>query len=358
MGIIADNSRAGDEAEIRLWREKSGKALDELWKRSWIRDGISPGAGRLKELELQLSEFSSLCDMIVLVADGSMAAMLRGMLRALTGTGHKKLVVFCGTLSAGSYRVLFQEMEKHSCSMVAFSCGEETLAQRTAFATIRKFLQDRYGTDGAGRRIRIVLNGEARYLAEEASADGHEMHLLEADVQAAEASGTDAMLVPGLLAGADMQAFMEGFRRMLTSTWWDRDADCYSLCLAGHREEDIVYWQREFTGAAEWIATLHKAIGIDARTVFMPREEAALREDAFCTHLFCRSEDSDIMLPPFPGADPDGSLNEMAKSAMEALWRRTTGTKLTLDGMTPGDYGELVCFLQISSGITGFILQN
>ena len=339
MGIIADNSRAGDEAEIRLWREKSGKALDELWKRSWIRDGISPGAGRLKELELQLSEFSSLCDMIVLVADGSMAAMLRGMLRALTGTGHKKLVVFGGTLSAGSYRVLFQEMEKHSCGMVAFSCGEETLAQRTAFATIRKFLQDRYGTDGAGRRIRIVLNGEARYLAEEASADGHEMHLLEADVQAAEASGTDAMLVPGLLAGADMQAFMEGFRRMLTSTWWDRDADCYSLCLAGHREEDIVYWQREFTGAAEWIATLHKAIGIDARTVFMPR-------------------DSDIMLPPFPGADPDGSLNEMAKSAMEALWRRTTGTKLTLDGMTPGDYGELVCFLQISSGITGFILQN
>lgn len=358
MGIRADNSRAGDEAEIRLWREKSGKALDELWKRSWIRDGISPGAGRLKELELQLSEFAERCDMIVLAAEGSMAAMLRGMLRALPRNGRKKLAVFSGTLSACSYRRLFREMEKYSCGMVAFSCGEETTAQRTAFAAVRKFLQDRYGTGEAEHRIRIVLSGGSRYLAEEASAGRHEIHLLEEDVREAEASGTDAMLVPAILAGVDVPAFTDGFRRMLASTWWDRDADLYSLYLARCGAEDVVYWQEELAGAAEWLAALHKAAGIDARAVFMPREGEALRGDVFCTQIFCEGEDADIMLPPFPGADPDGSLNEMARSSMRTLWKERTGTLITLDAMTPGDYGELVCFLQISSGITGFILQN
>ena len=177
--------------------------------------------------------------------------------------------------------------------------------------------------------------------------------------------------------------YLNGFHEMVISTWWDADADQYSLQLSRYRAEDILYWQTELSGLAEWLAGMHRTAGIDARPLFCPSElplrrmkgigdqitidELGAPEAAFATQLMVERENSDIMLPAFPGAIGDGSLNELLRSQARAvlspslLERMKSGTTQDICGVrmteiTPYEYGQMTAFLQISHGITQFVI--
>ena len=396
MSIIVKNDRAGDPARIRHLFGRSGQALDQLWTQSWIRDSIGPGKADLRDVDTLASELRYHSDVIVVVAGGITGKMIQAALTAFHDLEEKKKVVLLGdTLSSADYANLFDLIEGRNVGLLCVATEEETLAQRAAFATMRKILTDKYGS-GAERRMMVAAAPAAKYILEEAEG-GPRCRRLAADARSAFAAGTEAMTLPMLAAGINAAEYLDGFREMVGSTWWDADADRYSLFLSRYAAEDILYWQTELSGLADWLAAVHHQIGIDARVLAAPAElayrrvqeqqdpeqlsfgdlaepdpagePAFVRNGAFATQLFCEHENTDIMMPAFPGADTDGSLNELLKSQARRIVNPSLrelmmgGAAQDISGinmseLTPYEFGQMMAFLQISSGITEFVRRG
>ena len=75
------------------------------------------------------------------------------------------------------------------------------------------------------------------------------------------------------------------------------------------------------------------------------------------------------MMPAFPGADTDGSLNELLKSQARRIVNPSLrelmmgGAAQDISGinmseLTPYEFGQMMAFLQISSGITEFVRRG
>jgi hypothetical protein len=187
--------------------------------------------------------------------------------------------------------------------------------------------------------------------------------MLADDYQAAYSANTMALLLPVMAAGIDGRAYMDGFREMIADTWWDADGDEFSLSLAasvksGRKAEDILIWQRELAAFGGFVAELHRRCGMDAVKVVMPGQHLALRDGAYRTLFILEKEDRDVMLPAFPECGPEGSLNIMLQDAAKEYFNDSVGTKIMLQELTPYDFGRFVAFVQISAGITAFILNN
>ena len=393
MAITADNSRAGDPERLRSLRGVSGAALDSLWEQSWIKDTIGPDLdGRLRDLDALAGELRYKCDEIVVVAEGACGRMIQGMLDALHDPEDRKnITVFGDTLSAGDYTDLLNRMENRNCGMIAVAGTGETAALNTAFAVVRNILRDRYGASGAVKRSIVIASPRSEYLLKEADAGSMRLLELADDIRPEYASDTAAMLVPLMAAGVSGEEYHQGFREMAGSTWWDADADRYSLWLSLHGAEDILCWQKELSGLSEWLSEVHRSAGIDSQVLFMPGETRRRRAAAgagltgagtksvmpgdphagrglLTTQILMEREAADVMLPAFPGADPEGSLNAMlANQAAESLspslkdlmrsgscW---DASQISMSEMTPYEYGQLTAFLQISAGITEYALR-
>ena len=383
MSITANYEGAGSPALIAHLAGISGQALDRLWEQRWIRESMEKGSSTpSRDAETFAGELRYKSDRIVVIASGLVEKMICAALTAFRDPEDSKEVICFGeSLSAEDYTGLLTAIEDRNVGLIAVGLEEEPLAQKAAFATMRKILRDKYGPSGADRRTVIVASPKAPHLLQETGGEIRSCILPE-DTDSAFASNTEALLIPLMAAGVSGAEYLDGFHEMVISTWWDADADQYSLHLSRYGAEDILYWQRELGGLAEWLAGMHRSIGIDAKTLFCPAELSRRRmkssgdqisiddlgepEAAFATQLLVEREQADIMLPAFPGAVGDGSLNELlrmqAKSVLspslrERMKKGTTqdicGVRMT--EVTPYEYGQMAAFLQISHGITQFV---
>ena len=364
MDIRVDNRLAGGEDKIRELAGLSGKALDEMWKDSWIAGGIGSSMNELiKEIDMAAGELRYANDRIVVVAAGPLGHMIRAGLAPLQAPGKKEVLVFGETLSAEDHRALLEGAERKNLAMIAVSCGQEPVAQCAAYACLKNLIRDKYGPEKFSEHIVFILPediDEDSYFGQESGEYPAKLRVLKADVHPAFAANTEAMLFPLMAAGADIRSYMDGFREMLASTWWDQDADRYSLYLAQHALsggcEDVICWQRELHGLAQWVAAAHRAAGIDSRALFLPEDKEHLREGAFQTVVLVEQEKTDIMLPMFPGASAEGSMNEMVKE--HARNAHEQGTLIAVEELNAHGLGQLTCFLQLSCGISKWILGN
>jgi hypothetical protein len=176
------------------------------------------------------------------------------------------------------------------------------------------------------------------------------------------------MLFPMMVAGVNAGNYVRGFREMLSSPWWDQDADRFGVYMgsvavcslenASVQVEDILCWQPELLGVCRWLAVARQAWDVAAQALYMPREEALLRESAARITFLCNEEPADILLPVFPGVSPEGSLNQMTREAAEALYEQRDGVLITLDSLDAAELGRLMAYLQLSLGIAGWIPRN
>ena len=384
MSIIADYAGAGSPALISHLAGTSGQALDMLWEQRWIRDSMEKGGAHpSRDAEAFAGELRYKSDRIVIAASGLTGKMIRAALTAFHDSDEKKEVICFGdSFSAEEYTDLLTKIEDRNFSIIAVGLEEEPMTQMAAYGTLRKILRDKYGPSGADRRTVIVASPAARHLSQEKSGEIRFCELPE-DTSPIFASNTEALLIPLMAAGISGDEYLNGFHEMVISTWWDADADQYSLQLSRYKAEDILYWQTELSGLADWLAGMHRTAGIDARPLFCPSElplrrmkgsedqitidELGAPEAAFATQLMVERENSDIMLPAFPGAIGDGSLNELLQRQARAvlspslLERMKSGTTQDICGVrmteiTPYEYGQMTAFLQISHGITQFVI--
>jgi glucose-6-phosphate isomerase len=342
----------------------SGAALDELWRMSWIKSSMLPDKNEtVDEADNLAGEMRSKSDKIVIVAGGAVGHLTEAALAALKPAGGREIIVAGESLSASDFTSLAEKLKAGNFSMIAVANEDETPSQSASYTFVRRLLTERYGSRGANSRTTVIASGKSRFIAENAVNGGIKPLMLAEDAQAVYSGNTMALLLPLMAAGIDGRAYMDGFREMIVDTWWDADGDEFSIDLAaavksGRTMEDVVIWQSELAAFGSWVESLHRSCGIDARRVMMPGQKSGLRKDACRTLFIVEKENSDVMLPAFPGCGPEGSLNIMLQTAAEEHFAETAGTKIMLEEMTPFDFGRLAAFVQISAGITSFILNN
>ena len=362
MSNTVNHSIFNDSEILEKLRGCGGKALDELWGMSWIKSVIGDTSDLLETADGLGGEMRHKSQVIVVIASDTVSAMIKG---AISAVGHEHAdtsIFFAGEgLSSEDYSLLVDTVRDRDFSLIAIAIQEETLEQRAAFTCVRKLLQDRYGADGMIKRTILVGNNE--YFNEEMSRSGGKVLTLPEDAEDNYAAGTMAVLLPMAAAGIDVAAYMEGFKEMLADTCWDADGVQYGLYLSRcGLKEDVMVWQKRLQGFSRWVCALHDSIGIDAKAVYMPAQKNALRRDAYGMSFVVKVEDSDTMLPAFPGCNAEGSMSlllcEEAEGFFEDVETEKPGTFLTLEKLNAEAFGRLAAYVQISLGITKFNLGN
>ncbi len=363
MSIIVENSKLNDSREVGSGN--SGAALDQMWEMSWIKSSMLTGkneiADRADDIAGQLRAKS---DTIVVVSGGVVRHLISAVIEGLKPADDRREIIVTGeTISAADFAALAAKLGKGNFSLIAVANEDETPSQMAAYVFIRKLLSERYGTRGAASRTVIVASGKNRFIAEDGVNNGIEPIMLAEDAQAVYSGNTMALLLPIMAAGIDGHAYMDGFREMIADTWWDADGDEFSLSLAGAakkggKTEEILIWQRELSAFGDFAAELHRRCGIETVKIMMPEQRQSLNGQAYRTLFLLEKEARDVMLPVFPECGPEGSLNAMLQAAADDCFNESGGTKIMLEEMTSYDFGRFVAFVQISAGITSFILNN
>lgn len=345
-------------------KARSNEALDRLWEMSWVKSSIGDTSEMVETAENAGGEFRYKSDVLVVIGSPLNCAMLRGALSAISHKEDKVEVLFLGEdFSASAYDEVLRKLENKNFTLIAIATEAESLGQRAAFACIRKVLSEKYGPSGMTKRTIVIASGNSEFFIDEASKGGGRVFALPEDTNSSYAAGSMAMVLPLAAFGIDGAAYMDGFKEMLADTCWDADGDKYSLCLSqGYDREDIIIWQRELTDFGVWVAKIHERAGLDSKVLIMPADSEGERNDAYGAHFIVEKEEKDIMLPSFPGCNSEGSLNLLLNEEADALFKggddHKPATMISLDELSPYSYGRLVAFIQISAGITSFILEN
>lgn len=337
-------------------KELSTKALDELWKKSWIKDNLLNPNSHISQIEKKLGEMEGKYQRIVVIAPREVKLLLE----AVTSTAEAcktKLIIFADSFSSDYYYDKFLELRDKDWGMLVIGCDEETLGQKTAYSCMKQFLSDKYGSENLKRRIQFIINSKSEFFSEEAAKGEYKTYILPSDVDASYSCGTDMLLVPMLAAGFDVKGFYTGFREMISSPEWDRNEDEYANYIGVEGSQIIAIWQKKLELLSKWIVNIFSSQGVPTKEFFLPEDECQILKGKVLIQIALTECEHDIMLPFFPGVSMEGSMNAMIKEHISKWFDEYRGSLIEMDKLDPYLLGKLVGYIQISSGISRYITE-
>ena len=346
---------------LHEYREQCGKALDSLWESEWIRMAITKSDRKnlpaLQEIADKLAYRSSI---VVVVADGSVGRLIRGLTKAISGKSDRAdVIVFGDTLSAFDYARLLDQLENEDFSVLAVTEGEESLSWRGAFACLKKLLISKYGQEAAAERFFGIAGKDSNLLAKDAADNDYPLINWPEGISPLFAAGSVGALLPLGVKGVELEEYLNGFYDMLADPAWDLDAADYSAARAVWRkahggEDGFMVWQRQLLPLAKWRE--------NSRTIWMPGDNFLDTEDVLVALLVTEKEEEDVMMPYFEGCNEDGSLNLLLQERAERYYEQEAlkgrAVKITVPQLDSYALGHLAAYLQLSDGITDFLLKK
>lgn len=360
MNINIDRSRIRN-ADVSSLREKCASALDSLWTESWIRDSISKAdRHNLKSLKDVADHIAEQCDTALVVASGDVGRLIKAGASAMPAAeGRPEVHVFGSSLSPQVYSEEMINLEKEDFVLIGITESEESLETIAAFTTMKRFLIEKYGQSKAAERIYIMAGKASRILAEEASENDFHLMPYPENIPAQTGANSHAMLFPLAIKGIDIDRYLDGFEQMLASPQWDINGADYAVARSVYKQEDFLIWQKQLEEFGKWAADFED--GRDKKVRLMP-ERKAFDVGVFDTVIIAAEDREDIMTPFFDGCNDDGSLNlllqEKALENFNAGKSENPGFKITLERLDEYNLGQLFAFVQLSNGITKFLLNN
>lgn len=360
MRIFVDK-RNIEHMDLAAYRKACGDALDGLWQTEWIRAAVTKSDRRplpaLQELGDRLACQSGVT---VVIASGETGRMIKGLSAAVPGRGGRaEVVVFGDTLSAVDYARLLDRLEGEDFSILAVTEGEESVPWRGAFACLKRLLITRYGQEAAAARIVGIAGKDSRVLAKDAADNDYPLLNWPEGIGPGACAGTVCALLPLAVKGVSLEEYLDGFYDMLADPAWDLDGADYSVARAVWEKEhgggeEFLIWQRQLFDLGNW----RRARG----AVWMPEEEAAEQAGAFATLIETDQDEEDVMMPYFEGCNEDGSLNLLLLDTAERYFlqdnMKNRSVRIVAERLDSYTLGHLAAFLQLSDGITDFLLQK
>ncbi|WP_434310566.1 glucose-6-phosphate isomerase [Hominifimenecus sp. rT4P-3] len=299
-------------------------------------------------------------------------------------------IYFAGHNISSTYlRELMDVLEGRDFSINVISKSGTTTEPAIAFRVFRKLLEQRYGREGAARRIYATTDQKRGALKKLADEEGYQTFVVPDDVGGRFSVLTAVGLLPIAVSGADIKALMEGAakarERALTLPYEENDALLYAaarnfLYRKGKAIEVMANYEPGLHYFSEWWKQLYgESEGKEQKGIFPASVDLTtdlhsmgqfLQDGSrlmFETVLEVETPRAFLVLPE-EEMDLDG-LNYLAGQTMDFVNKNAmNGTILAhTDGQVPNlvihipaqderSLGELFYFFEFACGVSGYLL--
>jgi len=332
-------------------------------------------------------------DVLIVIGIGGSYLGARAAIEFLKGPYYNNLpkntpdIYFAGNSISGSALAdLIKLCEGKRVSVNIISKSGTTTEPAVAFRVFRKLMEERYGKEGAAKRIYCTTDKARGTLKQLADNEGYECFVVPDDVGGRFSVLTAVGLLPIAAAGADIDALMAG-AAAAAKEYNGVDNDCYNYALMrnvmynkGKSVELLVSYEPRFTLMAEWWKQLYgESEGKDNKGLFpasvvfstdlhsMGQYVQDGRRLMFETVVTIKDTGSDVVIEK---EDNDGDgLNFLAGKPMSFVNDKAfEGTVLAhTDGGVPNfvievdkadeeNLGRLIYFFEKACAVSGYML--
>jgi len=299
-------------------------------------------------------------------------------------------IYFVGNSISTTYiQDLIQVIGDRDFSVNIISKSGTTTEPAIAFRVFKKMLEDKYGKDGAAKRIYATTDKAKGALKNLATEEGYESFIVPDDVGGRFSVLTAVGLLPIAASGADIDKLMEGAASMrdkcLKNAYADNDAVQYAvvrniLLRKGKAVEILGNYEPSLHYVGEWWKQLYgESEGKDQKGIFPAAVDLTtdlhsmgqfIQDGArimFETVMELEKSPTELVIGEEP-VDLDG-LNYLAGKTVDFVNKcAMKGTRLAhTDGNVPNlvitipeknefSLGELFYFFEFACGVSGYML--
>ena len=298
-------------------------------------------------------------------------------------------IFFAGnTLSTDGMLELMELLDGRDFSINVISKSGTTTEPAVAFRVFKKLLEDKYGKEGARRRIYATTDKARGALKGLAGAEGYETFVVPDDIGGRYSVLTAVGLLPLAAAGIDIQSLMDGAAeamewgavRSMDNPAWQYAAARNALYERGKKVELLACYEPGFRFMAEWWKQLYgESEGKEGKGLFPASVEFTADLHSMGQYIqegertlletvvrFDRPRGEVVIR-----ADPDNvdGLNFLAGKPLSFVAEQALrGTRLAhVDGGVPNILiqlpeiserwvGQLVYFFELACGLSGYVL--
>ena len=334
---------------------------------------------------------------LVVIGIGGSYLGARGVIECLCSANYnlkKKStpnIYFVGNGLSSDYLTQITELlEGVDFSVNVISKSGTTTEPAVAFRFFRRLLEERYGKDGAARRIYATTDRARGALKSLADAAGYETFVVPDDVGGRYSVLTAVGLLPIAVAGVDIDALMAGAASMMEicrtesleeNPAWQYAGARYELYRLGKRIEILAAYEPDFRFMAEWWKQLYgESEGKEGKGLFPASVEFTADLHSMGQYIqqgertmletvvrFGPSHTENTV--PFDEANGDG-LNFLAGKSRDFTARQAMdGTLLAhveggvpniilqTERVEPHTLGQLIYFFEYACGLSGYLLD-
>ncbi|WP_373485999.1 glucose-6-phosphate isomerase [Acetobacterium malicum] len=229
MSIRFDLSYANiDPSEFENRFDQLAKANDELMNKTgvgndflgWVDYPVKYDQAEFARIKQAAKKIQDRCDALVVIGIGGSYLGAKAVISALTSPFFNEeprsvrkapKIYFAGQNISGKYleKLLALLKDQEVCVNVISKSGTTT-EPAMAFRFFKKFLEEKYGKDGARERIFVttdVARGALKFMADE---EGYETFVIPDDIGGRYSVYTAVGLLPIAAVGIDIDALMDG----------------------------------------------------------------------------------------------------------------------------------------------------
>jgi len=365
----------------------------------WIDLPTSFDQGEFQRIKEAAAHIQSESDALVVVGIGGSYLGARAAIEALSHPFYNQLpkskrktpeIYFAGKDLSPSYLTgLLDLLGEKDFSVNVVSKSGTTTEPAIAFRVLRGLLEERYGKDGARRRIYATTDRSRGALKQLATSEGYESFIIPDDVGGRFSVLTAVGLLPIAVSGINLDQLMAGaaagvedyaMASLELNPAYQYAAARNALYRKGKSIEMLVTYDPALRSTSEWWKQLFgESEGKDQKGIFPAAVEFTTdlhsmgqwvqdgRRTLFETVLDVVTPKTDLTIGSDP-ANTDG-LNFLAGGSMDQVNRKAMqGTLLahsdggvpnlvvTLPALTEYHYGQLLYFFEKACAVSGYLL--
>lgn len=406
--IRVDYSKTGIKAyEALLLQEQIKLAHHMLHKKSgagndflgWIDLPVNYNKEEFENIKKAAEKIKNDSDILIVIGIGGSYLGARACIDALSHTFYNNLskeqrntpeIYYVGNNISGTYiKNLLELCEDKDVSVNVISKSGTTTEPAIAFRVFKKFMEEKYGREGAKGRIFATTDQQKGALLTLAKEEGYQTFVIPDDVGGRFSVLTAVGLLPIAASGIDIDQLMQGAAdgRVAYANENIEENECYKyaairniLLRKGKNVEIIVNYEPALQYFGEWWKQLYgESEGKDQKGIYPSSVNFSTdlhslgqyiqdgQRFLFETVINIEKPQSDIILEEEP-VDLDG-LNYLAGQTMDFVNKKAfEGTLLAhVDGgvpnmvvhvpeLTPYYMGKLIYFFEKACGISGYLL--
>ena len=211
------------EKEIKQAKEtltrRTGKGNEFL---GWLDLPACVDNEMMKRIKSGVSRLQKMSELMVVVGIGGSYLGARAVIEALQTelrpkmmTSNETDIVYAGhTLSESYYSDLLKLLDKKDYTVTVISKSGTTTEPAVAFRILRHHLEQKYGQEGARKRIVAITDAEKGALHQLAKTEGYPMYVIPDNVGGRYSVLTPVGLLPIAMAGYDIDKLIEGANSM------------------------------------------------------------------------------------------------------------------------------------------------